>query len=279
MELGNLDHTLVSSMMEDTSDRPKRQPDEMSGENTDFVASKRAREEDMAIMNSLVEPDNSSAHDQSVEGSQTGHAGAGQWQYDEDERLIQAAATCKLPNGSVDWAQVSNVLGNRSEKQCNVRWNTLLKYRGTTGTRRGGWSADEDARLLEAIRRNERKGGGIFWTKVCEEMGGERTYQQCLKRWRQTLQHIGSGARIGAWSEQEDALLLEAMSIYEGQGKCGGMDWAKVSAHLGGIRAPTQCYKVRGIVYVHGLHLTWVYIALARCHQTAPKASEGDNLG
>lgn len=166
----------------------------------------------------------------------------GPWIYDEDERLIQAVGVFKKPDGNINWAEVTRFIGDRSQKQCYVRWNTLLKYRGM-GTRRGAWTPEEDSRLTEAVARHERKGGGVYWAKVSEEMGGDRTYQQCLKRWKQVLQHVGSGARTCAWTEQEDARLVEAMSLYDGQGKGGGVDWAKVSEYLGGMRAGTQCYK------------------------------------
>jgi hypothetical protein len=166
----------------------------------------------------------------------------GPWIYDEDERLIQAVGVFKKPDGNINWAEVTRFIGDRSQKQCYVRWNTLLKYRGM-GTRRGAWTPEEDSRLTEAVARHERKGGGVYWAKVSEEMGGDRTYQQCLKRWKQVLQHVGSGARTCAWTEQEDARLVEAMSLFDGQGKGGGVDWAKVSEYLGGMRAGTQCYK------------------------------------
>jgi hypothetical protein len=166
----------------------------------------------------------------------------GPWIYDEDERLIQAVGVFKKPDGNINWAEVTRFIGDRSQKQCYVRWNTLLKYRGM-GTRRGAWTPEEDSRLTEAVARHERKGGGVYWAKVSEEMGGDRTYQQCLKRWKQVLQHVGSGARTCAWTEQEDARLVEAMALYDGQGKGGGVDWAKVSEYLGGMRAGTQCYK------------------------------------
>jgi hypothetical protein len=166
----------------------------------------------------------------------------GPWVYDEDERLIQAVGIFKKPDGNVNWGEVTRYIGDRSQKQCYVRWNTLLKYRGM-GTRRGAWTPEEDARLTEFVSRHERKGGGIYWGKVSEDMGGDRTYQQCLKRWKQVLQHVGSGARTGPWNDEEDTRLIEAMGLYDGQGKGGGVDWGKVSEYLGGQRAATQCYK------------------------------------
>jgi hypothetical protein len=130
----------------------------------------------------------------------------GPWVYEEDERLIQAVGMYKKPDMNVSWVDVARFISDRSQKQCYVRWNTLLKYRGMS-TRRGAWTQEEDNRLAEAVARHERKGGGIFWGKVSEEMGGDRTYQQCLKRWKQVLQHIGSGTRTGSWTDEEDARL------------------------------------------------------------------------
>lgn len=140
---------------------------------------------------------------QAEESLESGYK-AGPWVYEEDERLIQAVGMYKKPDGNVNWAEVARFISDRSQKQCYVRWNTLLKYRGM-GTRRGAWTPEEDARLAEAVSRHERKGGGIFWGKVSEEMGGDRTYQQCLKRWKQVLQHVGTGARTGSWTDDEDA--------------------------------------------------------------------------
>jgi hypothetical protein len=140
---------------------------------------------------------------QAEESLESGYK-TGPWLYEEDERLIQAVGIYKKPDGNVNWADVARFISDRSQKQCYVRWNTLLKYRGM-GTRRGAWTPEEDARLADAVARHERKGGGIFWGKVSEEMGGDRTYQQCLKRWKQVLQHIGSGARTGSWNDDEDA--------------------------------------------------------------------------
>ena len=67
----------------------------------------------------------------------------------------------------------------------------------------------------------------MYWGRVSDELG-DRTYRQCLKRWKQTLQHEGTQARTCSWSGEEDGRLLEAMTLYNGQGKGGGVDWTKV---------------------------------------------------
>jgi hypothetical protein len=217
----------------------KRQHDDIEG-----TLRKRTRhsESDISDEEHEMVTIDQSAEELQVEATIEPGFKTGPWVYDEDERLIQSVGIFKKPDGNINWAEVTRFIGDRSQKQCYVRWNTLLKYRGM-GTRRGAWTAEEDARLTEAVSRHERKGGGVYWAKVSEEMGGDRTYQQCLKRWKQVLQHVGSGARTCAWTDEEDARLVEAMTLYDGQGKGGGVDWNKVSDYLGGARAGSQCYK------------------------------------
>ena len=39
----------------------------------------------------------------------------------------------------------------------------------------------------------------------------------------------------------QDEKLLEGMQLYEGQGQRGGVNWVKVSEHMGGARTADQC--------------------------------------
>jgi hypothetical protein len=162
----------------------------------------------------------------------------GPWVYDEDERLIQAVGMLQTPSGDINWHRVGLFLGNRSEDQCAVRWTTLLQYRGV-GSNQDTWSPEEDCRLVEAVAHHERKGGGVYWAKVSEEMGNGRTYEQCLKRWKQVQQ--GGPVQISAWTDEEDARLCEALALYDEQGNASGIDWDQVSEYLGGMRSGSQC--------------------------------------
>jgi hypothetical protein len=161
----------------------------------------------------------------------------GPWMYGEDEKLHQAVRAFQTADGNVDWPEVALFLGDRSERQCASRWTTLLQHRGMAAE---VWSPEEDSLLAEAVARHERKGGGVYWAKVSEELG--RTYEHCLKRWKQVLQHVDL-ARTCAWTDEEDARLCEAVAAYDEQGNGSGVDWDRVSEHLGGMRSGNQCYR------------------------------------
>ena len=42
---------------------------------------------------------------------------------------------------------------------------------------------------------------------------------------------------------KQDIKLREAVALYKGQGVRRGVDWGKVSSHMGGTRSSKQCYK------------------------------------
>jgi hypothetical protein len=41
---------------------------------------------------------------------------------------------------------------------------------------------------------------------------------------------------------KQDIKLREAVALYKGQGLKRGVDWGKVSSHMGGTRSSKQCY-------------------------------------
>lgn len=71
-------------------------------------------------------------------------------------------------------------------------------------------------------------------------MQGERTPNQCHTRWNSVLKHRGCNMKTSAWTDLEDIKLTEAVSMYDGQGRGGTVDWAKVRAHLGNERSSYQ---------------------------------------
>jgi hypothetical protein len=85
------------------------------------------------------------------------------------------------------------------------------EYRGPAAraaARIGPWTAAEDECLTEAVLRYDGhgRGGAIDWGRVCEHMGGHRTYDQCRMRWNGVLKvsgSKGSSVKRGQWSEEE----------------------------------------------------------------------------
>eukprot|EP00299_Pterocystis_sp_00344_P013134 c6402_g1_i3.p1 GENE.c6402_g1_i3~~c6402_g1_i3.p1 ORF type:complete len:140 (-),score=21.57 c6402_g1_i3:379-798(-) len=62
------------------------------------------------------------------------------WTPSEDQRLLKAVKSLGM-----DWGAVASVLVERSPQQCHRRC-MALKFEGT---KRGNWTADEDALILE----------------------------------------------------------------------------------------------------------------------------------
>lgn len=87
------------------------------------------------------------------------------------------------------------------------------------------------------------KGGGVDWTKVSEYLGGQRAPTQCYKRWHDALKQRRKSLVGEDWTPEEDYLVIQAVSIYAGEGLGGGVDWNAVSDHLGNSKSAKQCNK------------------------------------
>ncbi|OHS93374.1 hypothetical protein TRFO_40311 [Tritrichomonas foetus] len=89
------------------------------------------------------------------------------------------------------------------------------------------WTKDEDERLMQAISEY----GVGEWMKVAESIGNGRTRAQCSQRWSRVL---NPGLRRKPWSQQEDAMLIAAVSAN------GIHKWTKVADAIPG-RCDVQC--------------------------------------
>eukprot|EP00698_Gefionella_okellyi_P021767 TRINITY_DN712_c0_g1_i1.p1 TRINITY_DN712_c0_g1~~TRINITY_DN712_c0_g1_i1.p1 ORF type:complete len:332 (-),score=54.71 TRINITY_DN712_c0_g1_i1:188-1126(-) len=94
----------------------------------------------------------------------------------------------------------------------------------TTGPTLGRWSDEESSRLREAVSLYAGN-----WKQIASHVG-TRTSQQCLHRWRKSVQPGVSRAR---WSSAEDKLLTEAVRLH-------GSHWTKVREGVPG-RTDVQC--------------------------------------
>jgi hypothetical protein len=92
------------------------------------------------------------------------------------------------------------------------------------------WSAQEDTRLLAAIRRFGLTGGPV-WSTIAEFVGNGRSRSQCSQRWIRVLDPRISKA---PWTAHEEQLLLDQVARH------GEKAWMKVACELGS-RSDVQC--------------------------------------
>lgn len=170
------------------------------------------------------------------------------WTSEEDYKLQKAVekyAHCGK-GGGVHWGKVVNLMGDtRTYKQCSSRWDDYLKPKILSCPNSGPWSAVEDSLLIDAVRKYQGggKGGGISWKEVMQYLGGQRSHTQCNKRWSKTLRpKLEAGITKGHWSAEEDALLEEAMRLYENCGRTGTINWVKIVDHMHNKRSSQQCH-------------------------------------
>lgn len=88
-----------------------------------------------------------------------------------------------------------------------------------------GWTEQEDRRLIELHRKY-----GNRWALIKKFMGG-KTGQQCLKRWRYTLD---PAVRKDLWTQEETEKL---MKLHEELGS----KWSDIARKLGTGRTDIQC--------------------------------------
>eukprot|EP00981_Chlorochromonas_danica_P004870 scaffold978_cov172-Ochromonas_danica.AAC.1 len=107
----------------------------------------------------------------------------------------------------------------------------LLKEEQNKGGVRAGvrkWTAEEDMLLRKGVEELGEK-----WTEICGQYLPHRSDNNVLHRWNNVLR---PDLKIGAWSAEEDAKLLELVKQY------GESSWAKIAPHMDG-RIAVRCYE------------------------------------
>jgi hypothetical protein len=154
----------------------------------------------------------------------------GRWKAEEDAKLIDAVAKC-----GNDWVAVAALVPGRTREQCRTTWTLrfVVPTIEGTSTRTGKWTAEEDAKLIDAVTKC-----GKDWVAVAALVPG-RTNAQCRTIWR--LRFVaptikGVPTRTGKWTAEEEAKLIDAVT------KCG-KNWAAIAALVPG-RTNTQCRMI-----------------------------------
>jgi len=158
------------------------------------------------------------------------------WTPEEDAALVEA-----IRKHGKAWMRVAAVVASRNSVQCNQRWNRSLR----PGLVHGAWTADEDAKLMDALAE-QRDCTDVNWTQVAVKIEG-RIPKQCKERFRLKFD---PELVLKEWSADEDALLLASVDKHNGR-------WASIAKAVPGRRAGALKVRYRSLQRQAGRARLW----------------------
>ncbi|KAG1298072.1 hypothetical protein G6F66_002055 [Rhizopus arrhizus] len=109
------------------------------------------------------------------------------WSEEEDKALSFSIQQSTSSEG-IDWRSVSNMMQDRSAKQCQKRWEVSLD----PSVKRGRWDSEEVLRLIELVQKKKiQTQQGSMWPEVAKALGTNRSEHACRYKYY-SMQRKGS---------------------------------------------------------------------------------------
>ncbi|KAH9256855.1 hypothetical protein BASA81_004968 [Batrachochytrium salamandrivorans] len=145
------------------------------------------------------------------------------WTSEEDQILTDIL----MEHGPKNWKAIAHMFCERSSTtrinvQCLQRWKKVLQ----PGLKKGKWSMEEDAVLMELVTEvlcQEGGGKGIRWPRIALRIPG-RTSKQCRERWKCNL---NPNIVRETFTPEEDKIILSLQHKF-------GNRWAQIAQSLHG---------------------------------------------
>lgn len=151
------------------------------------------------------------------------------WTPEEDALLTRAMARFRHMQ-EIRWTEIAAEIPERSAKACRKRWVNGLNER----LKKGSWTNEEDGRLREGVAMLSSD-----WARIADHVG-QRSGDQCSKRWREVLD---PAINKSSWTAEEDQLLTQLFHKH-------GSSWQVISTHFNNRRAlqcRNRCCKLLGL--------------------------------